>query len=474
VLELFASEGVLKVTFPEAPKTLHVDKSMFVVTDDSKVLSVTLQRIEGNQIYIALNSGESTTIYFNLLATLLDSGGLAYSHKVFSFEVEPLPTSEVETESIQISSQTANGTVMSGTALVSLFSGTISNLVFTVNFLSVMSYIPLINIELPPAAEVFLKSSNQSSTLARTLISFIDTDDFPKPFDRAENYGFVTSVVLLNILGNLVIIAALLLLYLGLLLLSKCKVLKKHTEKATSLMRSKAGWNYFLSTYVEFLIAAAIQLRGLSLRTTFTALSSICGVAIFGFLCGVPVFILGLARYYHDEIVSSHPSITQSRWSILFVNFKPNEASFIYYSVFIAQRTIIISVLVLVDNPLAQLILITCSIAVVTHRQKALYVIFVKPQALKVDLGLVVIFDLSELAIVLMTSLTVWSDNAITLKVLDIGCGVVIFGAQLASFVAAGITLAIKIQAAREARRRALELTTSRVEELKSEDDTAL
>jgi hypothetical protein len=475
LLELFASEGVLKVTFPAPPMTLQVDSSMFVVNDDSKVLRVAVQRMEGNQMYIALNSDKITTVYFTLLATLLDSGGLAYSHKVFSIAAVSLPSTAVaETESMQISSQTTTGAVMAGTAFVSLFSGTFSSLVFTVNFLSVMSYIPLININLPPTAEVFLKSSNQSSTLVKALIDLLPLEEIPKPFDRAENYGFVTSLVLLNILGNLSMIVVLVLVYLSLRLLSKIKTFKKYAEKAAALMWSKAGWNYFLTTYVEFLIASAIQLRGLSLQTTLTAMSSMCGVAIFGVLCGVPVFILGLARYYHDEIVSGHPIITQSRWNVLFASFKPNEASFIYYSIFIAQRTIIISVLVLVDNPLIQLILITSIVSVVRYTQKALYVMIVRPQVKKVEFILVAIFDLSELAIVLMTGSTVWLDNDFSLKVLDIGCGVVIFGAQFASLGAACFTLAIKIKAAREAKRKALELKMSKVEEEKSEVNTAL
>mmetsp|Transcript_25494 Transcript_25494/g.44417 ORF Transcript_25494/g.44417 Transcript_25494/m.44417 type:complete len:342 (+) Transcript_25494:1-1026(+) len=308
---------------------------------------------------------------------------------------------------------------------------------FTVNFLSFLSYIPLLNTRLPPAASIFLKKSNSNSTLNKFVINlFGGIHHLPKPFERAHKYGFGTSLVIVNILGSASIALLLLSVYICLRLLSSCKAIKSKTEKAIVIFEKKALWNYFISSFVEYYISSAIQVRCFNYGSALEAVSSIFGVGMLAFIIAVPFLILIYARYNDHMIVSRDPKMLEARWWVLFESFKSKQLAFTYYTVFLLQRLFILTVLVMVDSPRLQVYSILFTISI-----KLFYTIVVSPHTKKTELFLTGTFDLSEMAIVSLTALSMYFQNDSFDQVFDISCGVVIFGAQLASFSVACITL---------------------------------
>lgn len=453
-LTLFPSEAVLEVSFPNPPNVLEINSSMFSLAQKSQNLSFIIQSvINRSSVYLAIHTSDNTisSVTFQLAQEVFDANGIPYSRTKKYLQVESKKSSTLSYDSTtQANSQTTTSAVLAGTTLISLFSGSFFSLMFTVNFLSMLSYIPLLNLEIPVVATTFLKSSNSSSWLSVWVVGLIQGKDYNRrPFRRAYEYGFETSMMLANMLGNLFMVVAMGLVLIILRLLRNCKAIEAKCDKLSNTLRTTGCWNLFISTFIEFFIASAIQMRDLTTETGFSACSSVVGVAVFVFLCSIPIFIFSYARYYGARIMAKSRRFTESSIAIIYIKFHPRELCYIYNSIFIGQRIAIISILVLVDNPTVQVYTILFLIATVLTRQKCLYIVIVRPHVKKAELILTSIFDLTELSIITMVCFSRYIEDDWFDQVFDIGCGSVIFGAQIASFMTTCFNLYEKIKESR-------------------------
>jgi hypothetical protein len=476
------SLNAISVVFPDPLTDLEISASDFAVQQDTLVVAYTLLPSDVlGQVSLVLSYNATTTTDFKvtLIPFKYTANLVQYSRQTQSVTLDVTPTETLETQSESTTKQVtamSSGVATAGLAAASLAGGSVVSMMFTLNFLSMMSYIPMVNVDIPPVVKGNLKGSNQASYFQTLmLMSVRGHEEWPEAFTRAKAFGFKTGLFLINIMGNLLMICILILLTIFLCFTSSIQKLKKPSVKVLDMLRTKAAGNYTILTFVEYLLPAAVQLRTLSYHNPLEAFSSLIALTMYVAMIVLSLYLILFGLYHEDKIVQKDPKFMEF-WSFMYAKYRPVRSCYSYIPILLLQRAVIVSVIVFVDAGKYQCAVIFFIVLAVTFTQKFMYVVLKRPQIAKGEWLLTITFDFAELVITGLTGLSSVLTSTTFNSAFEIICLSIMSLVQAFSFAIVMIDLTNKVKECRRKKAEAKQLADAALVDVsaKKTDDTRI
>jgi hypothetical protein len=242
----------------------------------------------------------------------------------------------------------ASRSVTGSAVLLSLTS--VSSLWFFINSLQMFSLIPLLNVDLPIMLFAFL-SSLRGYCPFPNLMEYLITVEDPKPTYRAGLIGYKTSLFLYNS-GEMITTFGFSLFCYATGFILKLIIPKKYSDRLLPRKLSSFlegfRWNmfirFFIESYIELSIAAALQVLNIHKISNFESINQIINVVTGGLFMvnstqNLVLFIpLVLMRFIHTQKKFIYDQEFMKKWDTLFQDIKPTNPYF--YSYFLLWRLI--------------------------------------------------------------------------------------------------------------------------------------
>jgi hypothetical protein len=383
-------DSVLLLTFSSPLTSSLTSDETSLQTNSSSSVSYSLRPTDSTSAYL---------IYVELRPTPVSSVSLSLAVRTNLTDHYDVPVSQGQQQvtlsfssndssgsDVATASQTTLVAFIGATMLFSLMVGKPQTSLGLINMLQFISLIPLMDFSISEELSSLLIGDNPFSNIPNLSTLVLKSSWFPKPYSKAEDYGFDNAGFLYNIGQEISVLAFLLLSLLGLFLGSRwecCCSLKRYCTKKLRAVKNSAVPGYLQGSFQELLVAAMVQLRSQSYVTGLSIVS--CVFAWTFVVCACLGFILfGFASIRRPFVHSLFEFVNK-----FFSSSSPLER--LQVPAFYAHRIVCVLVITTTSDSLVQGVLCLVVSFLVTSIQKLLLVIAVMFRLKK--------FDCSSLAI---------------------------------------------------------------------------
>ncbi|OMJ95283.1 hypothetical protein SteCoe_1340 [Stentor coeruleus] len=230
-----------------------------------------------------------------------------------------------------------------------------------INTLQLIYYLPLGSTPMTKGLQLFCSSLGNYNIVPNPMSMLISNNLTTPPYDEAEDFGLITSVFLINIGSNLLIICLFIVQLPIIVLLSKCEM-RSIQRKANNLLKNYKYCffiRFWTQAYIDTLIYAFIQLRSTS--KSFLGNFNIAFALILAIISIItPPFVLVTSFINKNEIFNSTNTEFYKKYGTLYDEFKNNKGfiSCLYYFIYFTRRLLYAIVQVFLNSwPFLQTIL---------------------------------------------------------------------------------------------------------------------
>eukprot|EP00359_Climacostomum_virens_P002810 CAMPEP_0204910184 /NCGR_PEP_ID=MMETSP1397-20131031/8757_1 /ASSEMBLY_ACC=CAM_ASM_000891 /TAXON_ID=49980 /ORGANISM="Climacostomum Climacostomum virens, Strain Stock W-24" /LENGTH=382 /DNA_ID=CAMNT_0052080253 /DNA_START=164 /DNA_END=1309 /DNA_ORIENTATION=+ len=204
---IFAGGLGLKLDFPRGTAKPLEDADFIVTSIASVAFKAKIQMAFSSRFYFMifdLEAATTDTYAFSLdfMSNIYDSQRVPYSKATIYFtiewsqpyHIEAAEQASIESESAQATSVAASQTTTGISVATSIMTSDLSLLLTLLNAFQVLSYIPLLQIDLPPKVKGTLVGINLMATVPNPLDRYLqESESQAKPYKKAQDYGIKTT-----------------------------------------------------------------------------------------------------------------------------------------------------------------------------------------------------------------------------------------------------------------------------------------
>jgi hypothetical protein len=282
----------LRLAFEEPTEVLLESKDFQLHITGNNTFSWTLL-VKQNKTYTffldfqdKIKSG--TNLSLRITRKVYSKSGLQLSSSLFQAPLKALETFSPSLKTLKVSSSLTSQILTTTSLGVSFFSdpSTTWSLLNTIQF---FSYIPLNSNPFPSTISEFCKSLKENNIFPNAFLLIFNKNDTKSPFKQAQDYGFETSVFLINSGASLSLFGGILALWPALKLLRKTRNPKVSEVFLKVSEKYKFGvfFRFWIQVYLEFGIFAIIQLKSVKIKQPADSL----GIGYFHTACAVVVVV---------------------------------------------------------------------------------------------------------------------------------------------------------------------------------------
>mmetsp|Transcript_7098 Transcript_7098/g.12988 ORF Transcript_7098/g.12988 Transcript_7098/m.12988 type:complete len:1170 (-) Transcript_7098:2648-6157(-) len=377
---IFAGGLGLKLDFPRGTAKPLEDADFIVTSIASVAFKAKIQMAFSSRFYFMifdLEAATTDTYAFSLdfMSNIYDSQRVPYSKATIYFtiewsqpyHIEAAEQASIESESAQATSVAASQTTTGISVATSIMTSDLSLLLTLLNAFQVLSYIPLLQIDLPPKVKGTLVGINLMATVPNPLDRYLqESESQAKPYKKAQDYGIKTTNFIVNIGEELTIIIVVVFGFIIFYLVSlfNCsEALKSFCVSRISDYRYNVVISTWIGLYLDVALAAMIQLDKPSYHTLYIGASTIISYGVMVCVVATPAFlIIGTLTNY--KVLLTNNDI-YNRWSILFDDFKPTKVAMIQNGWFFIMRALLVFITVGCRN--ADIQVISCFMLMMTN-----------------------------------------------------------------------------------------------------------
>ena len=243
------------ITIPQVifiPNLYNSSDSLYVVT-----------------LQFSTSVADNTQISINFTQSLISTNGSAFqNYELIGYLHEyAVPYTNANLQSVS----NATATVVASIVSTAVFSGLISNpsnLWTLLNTLQIISYIPLSSIPLPPNLQTFFQGTSGLNIVTNPMFLVITSKNTGQPYLEASQYGFTTSLFVLNAGVYITNLLCFLVLIPMFYLLSKIRIAAVAMKAAKILDNYRYCFflRYWIQGYLDLGVFAIVQLKSVIFR----------------------------------------------------------------------------------------------------------------------------------------------------------------------------------------------------------------
>ena len=266
------SNNTLELSFSESLASALSISDIAILIPQVQFVSI-LHQVTDSLYWITFNFSDSvaehTKVSITFTSSLISANGSEFhnSELVGYLHAYTVPYTNANLQAISNSTTTIVAAVVS-TAVASALISNPSNLWTVLNTIQIISYIPLGSVPLPPNLQNFFQGISVLNLINNPMRLVITSKNTGQPYLEASQYGFTTSLFLLNAgvyIANLLCFLALIpIVYL----LTKLEIAAIAVKFAKILGNYKYNFflRYWIQGYLDLGVYAIVQLRSVILR----------------------------------------------------------------------------------------------------------------------------------------------------------------------------------------------------------------
>ncbi|OMJ93788.1 hypothetical protein SteCoe_3237 [Stentor coeruleus] len=362
-------------------------------------LTFTLESWSKYQYYIitSFNDMIPTKCLVNITLNTLNIVSIYNGILELGFYSLNLYPQEIPTEAANViiaaeSQKTSESTTTASTAttlFVSLLNSNPATLWSFINTIQMVCFIGLTNIPLTPQFAGYLKGLRKYNSFPNIFKYFVSENGEKRPFKKAYEFGYKTSLLMLNNGSNFSAFSTMVMMLFVSLILRRfthikpfsIAFVKKIIEKLVSNYKYAAFIRFWITCYMELLAASIIAVILLDFSTIGAITNVITSSIIIVVSVLTPILCLIFTFKNHLEI-SDNTSQVVANWKTLYYEFKNDKgiASQLYYCIFFARRLVYITIQIFMqDYPILQVSLNVTLSSIVTFTQNLFYLLTFRP-----------------------------------------------------------------------------------------------
>ncbi|CAG9321677.1 unnamed protein product [Blepharisma stoltei] len=428
-------DNSLVLTFSEELST-NISTSDINIFINAKNIAFTMESSSLATFYITIKIDDHITKGTEVILHFIDNIHIRSKQRAYLitnnlngilFEYYP-DTSSDDANSIILQTTATVQSAVSASLVLALLSGNLSSFWNFLNFLTLLSYLPLSGIDFSQKIRYFFQNLLSFNLFPNIFEWFVDENNGGKPYKNAYEAGFETDLLFLNSGSDFTAILLLIIAIPFVYYFSNCscKYIAQKIEKILKSYKFAIFLRFWIQIYLEIGISSLICLTTYENWNIVQYFNKVLSVILTLFLFITPILFPIFCWKNEGHIIGRDKSFL-SIWDPFFYEFK-NDQGFMstqFYTVFFLRRLVyIFTLIILKDYPSAEV-----TINIVHSLLNTLYLIrywpyndiLVQVGNLIAEIGIVIVmcftgaflFDMDHNALVNIEYAIIWTVNSI-------------------------------------------------------------